>query len=876
MEIITTHINADFDAVASMVAAKKYYPGAVLVFSGSQEKSVREFLASSQLELDVKSFKEVALDDVERLVIVDINSSKRIGGFSEIFGRKGLDVHVYDHHPSSLNGIKGHKMVIQNVGATITIFAEMLMKDKVKLSPAEATLMMLGIYEETGSLVFPGTTVRDMNAAAYLLQNGANLNIVSRFMSRKLGPEEIDLLNELMHSANDYVIHEARIKIAKASRDDYIGDIAYLAHKVMDVKDIDAIFLIVMMGERVNIIARSNVAEVNVSEMLEPFGGGGHHAAASAVAGNISLEDAEERLLKVLNDKVHPTKTASDIMTSPVKSISWKSSIAVAEKSMTRFSVNVLPILKGTAFFGTISREAVEKALFHGFGDSLVSEFCTTDTQTVSPSTPLNMVEQLMIEQNQRFMPVLEGQKVIGAITRTDLLRSIYESLLRKGRLETGEPLRDKPSIGRNLASIMRSKFPEEVFKLLVLAGEVAEQSGFSAYLVGGSVRDLKRGESNLDIDIVVEGDGIEFARDLGKRLKAKVKAHQRFGTAVIVTDFLKFDVATARTEYYESPAALPQVEISSIKKDLYRRDFTINTLAVLLNPGKFGQLLDFFGGQRDIKEKTIRILHNLSFIEDPTRAFRAIRFSERFGFNISKHTMNLIRTAVRINLFDKLSGARLYDELNLLFHETEPARAIKRLSEFDLLRFIHPSIKLTNGLLKKIEALHEVYVWFNLLYIEENINITHLFLIALLEVLDAEERESALQRLKMPASVRKEIIESIYKSDNALKGLRKASAKEIYHILSPLTISAILFAMAKAKGNEEKKAISLFLVKIRSTRTELAGKDLKLMGYKTGPLFKKIFKAIIDARLEGLVKSRQDEVKFVKKQFPVKGNFLE
>lgn len=873
MDIITTHINADFDAVASMVAAKKYYPGAVIVFPGSQEKSVREFLSFSQLELDLKSFKDIDLGDVERLIVVDINSPKRIGGFSEILGRKGLAVHVYDHHPSSADGIKGQKMVVQNVGATTTIFAEMLRDDKIQLSPAEATLMMLGIYEETGSLVFPSTTVRDINAAAYLLHCGANLNIVSRFMSRKLGPEEIGLLNELMHSANDYVIHEARVKIARASRESYISDIAYLAHKIMDVKDIDAIFLVIMMEDKVNIIARSNAAEVNVSEILEPFGGGGHHAAASAVVGDISIEETEDMLLKVLNEKVHPTKTASDIMTSPVKSISWKSSIAAAEKTMTRFSVNVLPVLKGAGYFGTISREAVEKALFHGFGDNTVSEFCTTDTQTVLPSTPLNVVEQLMIEQNQRFMSVLEGQKVIGAITRTDLLRSIYESLLRKGRLDTGEPLRDKPSVGRNLASVMKAKFPPEVLKLLVLAGEVAEKSGFSAYLVGGSVRDLKRGEANLDIDIVVEGDGIEFARDLGKRLKAKVKAHQRFRTAVIITDFLKFDVATARTEFYESPAALPQVEISSIKKDLYRRDFTVNTLAVLLNPGKFGQLLDFFGGQRDIKEKTIRILHNLSFIEDPTRAFRAIRFSERFGFSISKHTTNLIRTAVRINLFDKLSGARLYDELNLLFHETEPAGAIKRLSEFDLLRFIHPSIKLTVALLKKIKALHEVYVWFNLLYIEEKINISHLFLIALLEGLNDEERESALHRLKVPAGVQKEIIDSIHKSDNALKELRKASEKEIYHILSPLNISTILFAMAKAKGNEEKKAISLFLVKLRSTRTELAGKDLKLMGYKTGPFFKKIFNAIIEARLEGLVKSRQDEVQFVKKEFPLKNN---
>jgi tRNA nucleotidyltransferase (CCA-adding enzyme) len=207
------------------------------------------------------------------------------------------------------------------------------------------------------------------------------------------------------------------------------------------------------------------------------------------------------------------------------------------------------------------------------------------------------------------------------------------------------------------------------------------------------------------------------------------------------MTDFLKFDVATARTEFYESPAAIPKVEMSSIKKDLYRRDFTINTLAVKLNPDRFGLLLDFFGGQRDIKEKTIRILHNLSFIEDPSRAFRAIRFSERFGFKISKHAMNLIRTAIRINLFEKLSGTRLYDELILLFNETDPVSSLRRLSELDLLKFIHPKIKITKTMEKTIESVQETTAWFNLQFLEEKVNKPDLVLMALFENLSKHRR---------------------------------------------------------------------------------------------------------------------------------------
>jgi tRNA nucleotidyltransferase (CCA-adding enzyme) len=745
----------------------------------------------------------------------------------------------------------------------------MIQKDKIRISPAEATLLMLRIYEETGSLIFPSTTVRDLTAAAYLLRKGANLKIVSSFFTRELGPEEIDLLNELIQGAKNYLIHDVRIKIAKASRETYIGDIAFLAHKIREMEDVDAIFIIVMMEDRVQVIARSSTPEVNVSEVLHEIGGGGHAQAASAVVRSMSLEETESILLEILRKKIHPSKTAEDIMTRPVMTIPWNNTIKTAEKTMTQCEVNVLPVLKNSTYYGLISREVVEKALFHGFGRSRISQFCTTETPEVSPSTSISVIESLMIEQNQRFMPVVENSHIVGAITRTDLLRSLYESLLRKSRITGHEKLTEKPSIGKNLSSSLKSSFPSEIVNLLRLSGEIARDLGFSAYLVGGSVRDLLRGEKNYDIDIVIEGDGMAFAQNLGEQLHVKVKTHKRFGTAVVITDFLKFDVATARTEYYESPAALPRVAMSSIKKDLYRRDFTINTLAIMLNPESFGKLIDYFGAQRDIKEKTIRILHNLSFIEDPTRAFRAIRFSERFGFKISKHTRNLIKTAVRINLFDKLSGTRIYDELNLLFAETEPVNAIERLSNFDLLKFIHPSLIITKTLEETFHAIQETYAWFKLLFFEEELNRSHLFLMALLDELNPEERREALQRLSVPPTARKEILDGIEQSKKALAQLRGASQKKIYYTLTPLDIPTILFTMARAKDEELKKAVSLYLTTLREIGPELTGKDLKVMGYTPGPQFKRILTSLLEGRLERQIKSREEEVQFVKKNFP-------
>jgi len=870
MDIITTHLNSDFDALASMVAAKKYYPDAVLVFPGSQEKSVRNFLATMQPKLDIKKMKDIDIQEVTRLILVDTKKPGRIGKFSEILDKKSVAIHIYDHHPFSSNDIRGQIEVIETVGSTTTLFTEMLQKDSIYISPAEATILMLGIYEETGSLLFPSTTTRELTAAAYLLKKGANLKTVSSFIIKELGADEIDLLNELVHSAKDHLIQDIRIKIAMASREKYIGDIAFLAHKIREMDDVDVVLILVMMEEKVQIIARSHTPEVDVSEILKPLGGGGHPGASSATLKNISLEEAESRLLVTLKENIRPSKTAKDIMTSPVKSIPWDNTIKTAEKTMTQYGVNVLPVLKQKNLYGLLSREVVEKALFHGFGKSKVSEFCTTDTPSVTSSTSIDRIESMMVEQNQRFMPVVENGQITGAITRTDILRSLYESLLRKSRVRTHERLTEKASIGKNMASSIRSTFPREILNLLKLSGQIADDLGYSAYLVGGSVRDIMRGETNLDIDLVIEGDGISFAQELGKKLDMKVKSHKRFGTAVVITEFLKFDVATSRTEYYKSPAALPTVETSSIKKDLYRRDFTINSLAIKLNPQHFGQLIDFFGGRRDIKEKTIRILHNLSFIEDPTRAFRAIRFSERFGFKISKHTLNLIKTAVRMNLFEKLSGTRMYDELNLLFTETEPVNAIKRLAELDLLKFIHPGLAITKTLKENFVSIQETFSWFKLLFFEEELHKSHLFLMALLDELTTSERPEALQRLQVPKNVSKEMLAGIKDSKIALSKLKDANQKNIYYTLLPLSLHTILFTMAKAKQKDHKQAISLYLTKLRGIVPELTGKDLQSMGYPPGPLFKEILTAILDARLELKIKSREGEIEFVKRKYKV------
>ncbi|SPP99557.1 PolyA polymerase family protein [Candidatus Sulfobium mesophilum] len=862
MKLITSHINADFDALASMMAAKRIYPDAEMVFPGSQERKVRDFIEVFH-PADFRRLRDIDFSTVTQLIIVDAKHADRLGPLSTLLSQKGIKIHIYDHHPFEENDIRRDQEMIEEVGATATLFTELLRDRKLHPTPMEATILTLGIYEETGSLLFPSTTTRDLLAVAYLLKRGANLNIVSSYIKMDLNRQELDLLNELLASSAEVVLRGLRVMIAKASRDSYVGDAAHLAHKIMEMEDVDAVVILLEMQGKILLVARSRARELDVAELMKEFGGGGHPTAASATIKEASLEMAADKLKILLDKHIKHGKVAVDVMTSPVITTQWDSAIKEAADTMTRYGVNVLPIIRDEKYVGLISREIVEKALFHGFKRNKCIEFSTSDAATVGKDTPVRDIEAIMIEQNQRFMPVIEEGNIIGAITRTDLLRVIYEDFLRKRRLDK-EGTHERSPTGRNLSTLLRDRFPDEVHRILVLAGNVADDMGANAYLVGGSVRDLLLGHANLDIDIVIEGDGIRFAKELGEKLKAQVRSHHRFGTANITLDKLKLDVATARTEYYESPAALPKVEMSSIKKDLYRRDFTINTLAIKLNARSFGLLIDFFGGQRDLREKTIRVLHNLSYVEDPTRAFRAVRFAERFGFKLSRHSENLIKSAIQMNLFERLSGSRLFDELLIAFSETNPVKTLKRLSDYGLLKIIHKNLVLDEKLESTLSSMYETLAWHTLLFLDEKVDKGVLYLIALLSNLDDEQRAEALHRLAPPGATREIIQQSIAESAEILGKLPLNDPVGIYHLLSPKRVELILFSMAITKDNRKKKEISQFLVELRKTKPFLTGRDLKKLGLPEGPLYSRIFRELLDKRLRGTMRTAEDEKKYV------------
>jgi tRNA nucleotidyltransferase (CCA-adding enzyme) len=866
MEVIITHNNADFDALASLLAAHKLYPEAKLVFPGSQEKSLRDFFVRSTFYvLEADRAKDITLEQITKLIMVDTRQRSRIGRFAEIVDKSGLEIHIYDHHPASADDVPGTFEVIEERGATITIIIRHLREKNITITPDEATIMMLGIYEDTGSLTFSSTTAEDFAAAAYLLTQGASLNIISDMITRELTAEQVFLLNDLVRSAERYDIRGVQVVVTAASSDRYIGDVAVLVHKLKDMENLNCVFALISMEDRIYLIARSRVAEVNVAEVALEFGGGGHPTAASATIRDLTLVEAKERLLGVLQEVVRPRLMARDIMIHSLKTIQQADTIKEAQRILSRYyTIAVLPVMAKEQLVGLIPRPMVERAMLHGLGDLSIKEYMITDFAIVQADASLREVQGHIVGENQRFLPVMEKGRLIGGITRTDLLRALHDSL-------TPSPLAFMRTRRKVVTKLMDERLAASLVSLLRELGQVGEELGLQVYAVGGFVRDLILKRENKDIDVVVEGDGIHFAQVFAARSGCRVKVHKRMKTATLfLTSGYKIDVATARMEYYERPAALPTVELSSIKMDLFRRDFTINTLAIELRPGAFGQLLDFFGGERDLKEGVIRVLHNLSFVEDPSRIFRAIRFEQRFGFHIGKHTQGLMKNAISMGFLEQLSGKRLFTELALILAEANPLPMLERMAGFDLLTVLHPRLRYDAATKALLTGVYEVVNWYDLLFLEVQYAKWIVYILGLTDQLHLKGLEELTKRLALPPRYEKRLIEGSAEGHKVLQraSRKRLSPKEIYALFKPLPIEALLYVMAKTEEKGVQKAISLFFTQLNVIKVSLRGTDLQELGIKPGPLYREILDALLLARLEGKIKTKADEMRYVRSHY--------
>jgi len=870
VKVILTHENADFDAIASLLGASKLFPTATPVLPRRVNRNGRAFLALYGAELPF-----VQPDDlprrrkIRRAILVDTQSLTTLKGMG-----RDVRVDIIDHHELDRELPPHWTYSGEPMGATTTLLVEEISARSLKLTSIEATFLLLGIYEDTGSLSYQATTARDARAAAWLMEQGARLSVVNEFLHHPLAPEQHQLYEQLLEQSETHEIEGHTIIVAWAEAPEFSEEISTLAHKLRELLEPSALFVLVALDKRIQLVARSATDDIDVSTVAGNFGGGGHKRAAAALIRNRSLQAVREELLRLLSEIVHPSATVAQVMSRGVQVLSPEDTVADAAERMRRTGHEGYPVVTEGRVIGLLTRRAVDRALQFKMADVPVTQVMKAGSVTVSGHDSIAHLQRTMIESGWGQIPIVEENHIVGVVTRTDLI-TLW-----------GTP--PTPPRRHEVAALLEWALSEPVLALVRHLSRKAHEMGFVPYFVGGLVRDLLLGNPIADVDLVIEGDAIPLARRLAADLGGRVRTHRRFGTAKWllshhvwrqVADRVpdpddelppSVDFVTARTEFYTYPTALPQVERSSIKQDLHRRDFTINTLAIRLDPDHWGELLDFYGGESDLQGSVIRVLHSLSFADDPTRMLRAARLESRLGFCLDPRSEELI--ADGLPLLKRVSGDRIRHELEQIFYEPEPEQVLCRLDELGVLAYIHPSLCCDKWLRAKYRTTRKDLrpeTW-NLKPKE----LFFLYLALLVYRLDDEELEGLITRLRVVRDDAEDLRLLLSLKKDTLPQLGKARRPSaVYRLLQPYPARVLAVTWVATDRKRLRGRLLRYQTEWRLVETELTGDDLKAMGLKPGPLFGQLLESLRDARLDGKVDTREEEEALLKKLLPTGGD---
>lgn len=869
MHVIVTHPNADFDAAASLLGAWHLYPEAVPLLPPTLNRNVRDFITLYQNKLPFVHQNELEREPVTRLTLVDTQNMPSLKNL-----QPDADIHIIDHHEPHRPPPPGITLSLTDTGSTTTLLVEQIKELSKRLSSIEATLLLLGIYEDTGSLTYGNTNPRDLQAAAWLLSHArARLDIVREYLYYPMNDAQKALYDQLVDDLETHTIHGHTVVISTAEVDHYVEEISGLASRLRDLYQPEALFLLVQMTDHIQVVARSVTDAIDVDHIARFLGGGGHPRAAAALIKHKSLPDVKKKLTDLLYFEVQPALTVAQIMSKGVRTLAPTDTIRDAAAMIDRYGHEGFPVVNANTgkIVGILTRREVDKALRHKLDGAAIRQFMKKGEFFVTPPEGIDAVQALMTTHQIGQVPVVQHGQLIGIVTRTDLINLWQAS-------GADQPVRI------NLARQLQKSLSTELYDMLCEAGELASGQGDTLYIVGGFVRDLlltllaaddpetkAKTSPRFDLDLVVEGNAIALTRHLQERNGGRVRSHSRFGTAKWILDEpLRFnpnktnapvylsslDFVTARTEFYRHPSALPEVEQSSIGQDLHRRDFTINTLALRLTPDYFGELLDFYGGQNDLESRLIRVLHSLSFVEDPTRMLRAARLMARLEFALEERTAELLDDA--LDLLDRVSGERVLHELELIFKERHPEKALLQLDDLGILAAIHPGLIVDKWLIEQVKMLRSGLAgtpWSH----TTPATVHYLGLLAF--SLAGDELDSFCERLNLRVQQRT-VLKQVYtikRSADHIAAAEKPSA--LYHLLEHTSTDARLMAWLALDNEAARRQLVRFETDLQVVAPLIDGHYLKTtMQLQPGPIFKYIIDTLRDARLDGLVSTLDEE----------------
>ncbi|RPD35871.1 hypothetical protein HWHPT5561_05115 [Petrotoga sp. HWH.PT.55.6.1] len=851
--IITTHKNADFDGFAGCVAASLIYEDSIIVLEGEPQQNLKEFLNIYDIPYEkennfIKEYQEeIKNRNFEKVVIVDTADINRIPDFIKSLVEQGTEVDIYDHHPElKEQNITGNNYS-KEVGSATTLIVQKLLETKIVLPDTYETLFLIAIHEDTGNYVYSTTTPLDHQISAELLKGGARIEEVEEFVSLEMTKEQKELFDKLYNNVQELTLEEVTIQITYSEIDKFIGGLNVITHKLFETLTPDVLFVVVKMGKSIHIVARSRIEEIDLNKILSLFGGGGHKKAGSAKTKALGIQEVINKIKKELKSSFVPVLKAKHIMSSPVRTILSFETVEIAHELMFQTGHSGLPVISDNKLVGIVTKKDIEKAMKHGLKNAPVKAIMSTNLKVVDVETSLTQVRRIMAEADIGRIPVLKDGILVGIITRTDLLRAtngVFNFSL--------SPILEEKYKSQNLKEEMEKILPISILNLLKLIGLYGNELGLNVYVVGGFVRDLllainskSNGTKSIpyDIDVVVEGDGLLFGKYVAKQLRAKYVEHPKFHTCSIFyrngeNKIIRIDIATARTEYYEEAGELPKVELSTIKKDLYRRDFSINAMAIKINSGSFGILMDFFNCKKDLEEGKIRILYPLSFIEDPTRILRAIRFEQRFGFEIEPNTLTKLEEAVENGYLEKVTGMRIREELEKILEEPQPMKAIKRMGKLKIILHLFEKTYYSPTLEKDLEKLFDVREYFkaNLPNYLNKVRLFHIVLCVLLQYTPEESLKKITERYGLP----KDFIKNLIQVKNVFNEIsidlndkeKTSKLSYFYEKTNGFQNEQLIFLAVKLPEELLAKYYE-YLRKIEKLKLSITGKDLLKKGYE-------------------------------------------
>lgn len=878
LNLILTHENADFDALASAVAAARLFADSFVLLPELLQPNVRAFVNLYRDMLPLIEPKDVK-NDLGRLVVIDTNRRQRLGRWAQLL-LNAEEVIVFDHHPGQVD-FAADEVISEEVGAATTLVVERLRQKNIRLTDFEATLFTIGIFEDTGCLTYDISTKRDVDAVSHLWAHNINTRLLQEYLRAPLSTAQKKLFEKLMRKRDFYEIKHRRVLLSATEIDEYVIGASTLLLLLDEIEDAALTLVVIKMAENVYLAARSKEDDLDLLELLAPFKVKGYPGTVTAHLKKSDPFKLKTKIIKHLSDHLPPALIAEKAASKPVFTIDSAMSIAEADDLLNEHDIKGCPVTENGALVGMASRRDLRKGLRTGLGHAPVKGFMTRRLITAAKDDSLAHLRRLMVRHNIGRVPLVnEAGELEGIVTRSDILRhlsyldrsgqSVKEiQAMEQEALPPGADYYYSRGGSINIAPLLKKGLSKETNALLKKIGALAEEEKIKVYLVGGIIRDLLlKHPPEKDLDFVVIGDAVSFAYKLQKMLGGKLKHFERFKTAsLFFARGNRIDLATARKEYYQAPAALPKVSRSDLKDDLFRRDFTINAMACSLAADNFGLLFDYYDGRKDLQKKLVRVLNDDSFYDDPLRLLRAVRFEQRYNFMLEEKTTLLVKRAVEDNMIEKVGGQRLGQELRLIYRELSPVKVLKRFEELNLLKRLYPGVKPARPTWQLLSKIENILNWFSGLQWPKAPDTELVYLGGLFYALESSRRSAIIKKLYLSKDKSALLENAFGEISAAQKKLNwpELSPSQIVSFLEHLPAETLLLALAVTEKEPVKEHLISYITKLRDIRPKLDGNDLKNLGARPGPLYKTLIKRLRQAVLDEEVKSFEEEKAFVK-----------